>query len=276
MSDTYLYDVGTADFADKVVARSHEVPVVVDFWAAWCGPCRTLGPLLERAVTARDGDVLLAKVDVDRNQQLAAEHGIRGIPAVKGFHNGEVVAEFVGAVGPAQIEEFLDRLVPSPADRLVVEAIRVGGDDPEEAESLLRRALDEEPAHRGAAVVLAHLLLDRDPEQALELVRPHRPAPDAEKIAARAEFALADGDLEELRRRVASDPADTEARLHLGRALAASGDYGTALDELLEVVRAGDEASEEAREQILAVLRVVGDDDPLAADARKRLASALF
>lgn len=268
-------DVTADDFEEQVVERSYDGPVVVDFWAAWCAPCRTLGPVLEQAVAERQGAVALAKVDVDAAQELAARFGVRGIPAVKGFRNGEVVAEFVGAQPRAQVEAFLDELVPSEADQLVSRAERKPDDDAA-AEELLERALELEPDHRGAALGLAARLTDRDPDRALELVRRQRPDPRAEEIAARAELTARGDDLNELRARVAADPEDGGARLDLGRALAAHGEYAEAIDELLTVVRADDERRDEARDQLLAVFRILGDDHRLVADARRRLANALF
>ena len=140
-----------ADFQNAVIDRSREVPVVVDFWAEWCGPCRALTPALERAAGEREGKVELVKVDVDGNPGLAQAYGVQGIPAVKAFKDGEVVDEFVGAQPAPVVEKFMDRLVPSEADALVSE-----GD-----EDSLRRALELEPGRADAAVSLAHTLMDR-------------------------------------------------------------------------------------------------------------------
>src|SRR5438105_3291700 len=143
-------DVSEANFQSAVIDRSHTLPVLVDFWADWCGPCRQLGPLLERAAAARAGKLELVKLDVDANPTLARTYQIQGIPAVKAFRDGKVVAEFVGAQPAPAVERFLDSLVPSEADALISE-----GD-----EDSLRRALELEPARADAAVPLARMLLD--------------------------------------------------------------------------------------------------------------------
>lgn len=274
----HVIDVGTADFPSEVLERSREVPVVVDFWAEWCGPCHTLGPILETAVDARGGDVVLAKVDVDDNQELATRFGIRGIPAVKGFRDGEVVDGFTGALPRQQVDAFLDRLVPSDADRLAAEGVRlVAEGDREGGRQRFESALEDDADHRVAAVELARLIIEEDPERALELLAPHRPDPAAEQVVAQAELARQGStDVGELRAAVERAPEDTDARVQLGRALAAQQAYDEAIDELLTAVRAGDGHTEEAREQILAIFRILGDDHPLVTEARRRLASALF
>jgi putative thioredoxin len=269
-----VVDVDEAGFQSAVLDRSHEVPVVVDFWAAWCGPCRTLGPMLEEAVAARNGEVVLAKVDVDRNQALAQAFRVQGIPQVLGFRDGKVVAQFTGVVPPPQLAAFLDELTPSEADRAVVRARALDG---ETRETELRRALELDPSHREAAVGLADLLVDRDPDAALDLVTSHRPDPAAEAIVTRAELARdGGGDVDALRARVDGGAADGEALLTLGRALAARGEYDEAIDRLLAAVELGGDTREPAREQLVALFGVLGDTDERVRAARPRLARALF
>lgn len=181
-------DVDEASFQQEVIERSKEVPVVVDFWAEWCGPCRTLGPAIEQAVNARGGKVELAKVDVDTNQQLASAYRVQGIPAVKAFRNGEIVDEFTGALPPAQIDAFLDRVVPSAEEEAAVAAIESGDIE------ALRAAVAADPRNPDAAAALARLLLARgESTEAEELTAPLAPTDFIlAGLNARAHLALDD------------------------------------------------------------------------------------
>jgi len=253
-----VYDVSERDFMERVVERSREVPVVVDFWAEWCGPCRTLGPALEAAIEKRQGEVELAKLDTDANQSLAASFEIRGIPAVKAFKDGKVVAEFTGAIPPPQIEQFLDGFVPSQADKLAA-----AGD-----EDSLRDALQLDPRNAGAARKLGRLLLDRgDTDEALELLDRFPNDFEAEGLAARARLLA---DIGENR----TDGAGT-----LSRAFAAwdAGRLEEALESLQSVVSETDdpERRDLLRRVMVAIFTELGADHPLAREHRRRLAAAL-
>jgi putative thioredoxin len=243
------------DFQQKVVERSKEVPVVVDFWAEWCGPCRTLGPALKEAVKARDGEIELVKVDTDANQRLAQQFQIQSIPAVKAFKDGKVVAEFIGAIPPAQIEAFLNQVVPSEADRLAE------SDD----EESLRKALELDPRQAQAAVGLGRLLLQRgEAEEAAEVLRAFPHDFIADGLAARAELSASE------------DGAGAD---ELQQAFAAwdSGDPETALEKLQGVL-AGEQDRERKdllRRVMVAIFTELGADHPLAREHRRRLATAL-
>ena len=251
-------DVSERDFDQRVLARSRELPVVVDFWAEWCGPCRTLGPLLEREAAKREGSLELVKLDTDANQALAARYGIRGIPAVKAFRDGEVVDEFVGALPPPQVERFLDGLVPSEADELA----EAGEEDS------LRRALDADPDHAEARRTLAGLLLRRgDAEEASELLRPLSRDFVADGLLARAELSLNGAE------------APPNADVALERAFEAwdGGDPNEALEALQEALVAGDapEWRDSIRRVMVAIFTELGAEHPLAREHRRRLSAAL-
>jgi putative thioredoxin len=250
---TTIYDVDEADFQQRVLERSRELPVVVDFWAEWCGPCKQLTPVLERAATARAGKVELAKVDVDRNRGIQTAFRIQGIPAVKAFRDGRVAAEFTGALPPAQVESFFDSLVPSEADELA----RTG----EEAD--LRRALELDPGHADARRALGRLLLARgDTEEAERLLQGAAGDFVAEGLLARVELARG-GDL--------PGPL-TEAFDAWDR-----GDPAAALEALQSAFAAETDSDRRdlIRRVMVAIFTELGPDDPLAREHRRRLSSAL-
>jgi putative thioredoxin len=248
-------DVTQDSFDQAVIARSREVPVVVDFWAEWCGPCRALTPALECAAEQRAGKIELVKVDVDANPTISARYEIRGIPAVKAFRDGEVVSEFVGAVPAAAVERFMDELVPSEADELAQ-----SGD-----EAALRRALELDPRHVGAAIALGRMLLERgEAERALEVLEGVVGDFVAEGLAARAKL-LASGAAEDL-------PELCEGLEALQR-----GDTQTGLERLDSALRtASDDTRDLIRKVMVGVFSELGADHPLARDFRRRLASALY
>ena len=252
-------DVTEATFQAEVLERSRQLPVVVDFWADWCGPCKALSPALEKAEAARQGQVVLAKVDVDSNQRLAAQFQVQGIPAVKAFRDGSVVDEFVGALPPAKVEAFFDSLAPSQADELLAK-----GD-----ELSLREAAELEPGRADVAVALAKARLERGAEEeALEAVSGHEGDFAAAGIAARVRLAKLG---------IGSD----------GFAVLDRGEREAALDALLEELQqirgdnwsAGGLSAEDLRDllrrAVVGILSELDPGDPTAREYRRKLSMAL-
>lgn len=272
-SSPTVIDVDTASFEEAVLDASHERPVIVDFWAAWCGPCRQLTPMLERQVEASQGRVLLAKVDVDANQELAQRYRVQGIPQVVGFRDGVAIAQFTGVQPEPRIASFIEDLLPTEADQAVARARSLTGPA---AITELERALELDPSHREAALGLAGHLHASDPERAMALLTPYRPDPTAEAIATRIELAREGGDVDALRAQVARGDGDGATLLTLGRALAGQEEYDEALEHLLAAVALGGEVREPAREQLVRLFSLLGDDDARVHAARPRLARALF
>jgi putative thioredoxin len=245
-----VIDVTEQDFQQQVIEASKTAPVVVDFWAEWCGPCRALGPVLEKETAARDGQVVLAKLDTDANPGIAQAFGIQSIPAVKAFKDGKVVDEFVGALPPAQVKAFFDGLVPSEADGLVE-----AGD-----EASLRRAIELEPARADARVRLAIIQRRQgDVDGALETLANAQGDFAAEGLAARIRLERAEA------------PGTAEAFAALD-----GGDPERAVDLLIDAIAAADGDKDDLRRVVVGILDAFGVDHPFARDARRRLAGALY
>ncbi|MCX8017702.1 MAG: thioredoxin domain-containing protein, partial [Rhodocyclaceae bacterium] len=237
----HAYDVSSADFDEKVLAASQRVPVIVDFWAPWCQPCRILKPILEKLASEFGGKFLLAKVNSDDNPELSMRYGVRGIPAVKAFVGGELVDEFTGALPEAQVREFLARLIPSPAEPLRQAALALAQrGDLAGARDKLAEALKLDPAHEAAYLDFVELSLATDEPGALDEARELLAvvadrARDRDRVEAlKARLALAQSaghaDLATLQARLAADANDLEARLALANALALQQDYRGAFE----------------------------------------------
>ena len=244
-------DVTEQTFQRDVLDRSHEMPVVVDFWAAWCGPCRSLGPVLEKLADEAQGSWVLAKVDVDSNPNLAAAAGVQGIPAVRAFRDGKQVAEFVGALPEPQVRQWLEQLGPSPADLVLRDGFEAEqrGELQASADSY-RAALNLDPGHSEARSALARVEL---------------------------QMRAADIDIDELQSRAEADPGDVEAVLALADAHAARGDLMTAFELLLRSVAAADgDDRDRLRKHLVGLLETIPGDDPRAVEVRRALSRLLF
>ncbi len=235
-----MTDVTDATFNTAVIERSKSVPVVVDLWAPWCGPCKTLGPIIERVIAATDGQVELVKVNVDESPQTAQAFQVQGIPAVYALKDGQIVDGFVGAQGEAEVQAFVDRLLPTPEENLV-DSLLAAGD-----ETSLVQVLDMEPDNTAAIVALATILVERDEnEAALELLARVPETPETRHVAALARS---------------------------GGEVADQSELTTKLDALLTQVKTDDDA----RQSFVDLLELLGPDSPVAADYRRRLSSALY
>jgi putative thioredoxin len=274
-----VIDVGEADFDQKVIQASQDVPVVVDFWAGWCRPCLVLSPTLERLAQEYGGRFVLAKVDVDANPDLSAAFAVQSIPTVKAFIGGQVVAEFIGAQPEDVVRRFVDDLLPTRADELALEAgqVRESG-DLLQAENLYREALAADQDHQPAKLGLAALLAMRgEDEAARRLLAELPPTEGVRQLDAALELRAASGaevDREGLR--IRAEAGDREAELSLAVAEAATGDHRGALERSLRLVAMGGEERDRARDLMIRIFEALGDDHPLTREFRPRLASALF
>lgn len=276
---SYVKDVDQTEFGREVLQRSHEVLVVVDFWADWCGPCKVLGPVLEKVANDHQGRFELVRVDVDANQELAAQFGVKSIPMVLAFEDGKVVSQFTGAIPESSVRGWIEQLLPTEFDEMAEQArdLTFEGDE-EAAERLYRQILTKVPDHMEAATALASLLIARgDTDEALIVLGKVPRTSEVEKLEAAARVTAARGtDLSALEARLAADPEDDAARLELGQALSAKGEYEPALDLLLEVVKSGGDLREKARQAMVDVFGLLGPNHPLTVAYRRALANVLF
>jgi putative thioredoxin len=282
--DAWTVEVTEGDFEAEVLERSHELPVMVDFWAPWCGPCRVLSPVLESLAEEHAGQFLLAKLNVDENPTLAELFRIQGIPAVKVFKDGKVAAEFVGALPETGIREILSRLLPTEADKQAAEGERLEqAGETDKAKEIYEKVLAEDPRNEKALLGTGRVLMKEGKEteartylEKVPLVSEERQ--EADQILAR--IKLKEGgnkDETALRAALASDPENLQARFDLAQALAAKEKYEEALREFLAVVKKDRSFNDDgARKAMLQIFEVLGSDHALTEKYRSELAKVLF
>ncbi len=289
-ADALVKEISEATFMEDVIEASKEVPVIVDFWAPWCGPCKTLGPALEEAVNAAGGKVKMVKVNVDENQQISGQLRIQSIPTVYAFHEGQPVDGFQGALPPSQVSQFVNKMAAlstegplAAAVASAEEMLEVGA--LEDAAQTFAAIIEEDEKMAAAYAGLAscHIAMG-DPDQAEAVLNgaPAEISSAAEIEAAFAKVALARqaekaGPVEELRAKVAADPADFQARFELAQALHASGDVAGAVDELLDLFKRDREWNEgAAKTQLFTIFDALAPNDPVMLAGRRKLSSMLF
>lgn len=285
-----IKDSDTQNFMADVIEASQEVPVIVDFWAPWCGPCKQLGPVIEKVVKAAQGKVKLVKVNIDDSPEIAQQLRIQSIPAVFAFHQGQPVDAFVGAQPESQIKAFVEKLAggigPSPVDEALEAAqAALDGGEVAAAGNLFGQVVQADPGNPEAIGGLARCyILNQDLDHARQTLdlTPEEHKEHAAIVAAQSALALAEqasnaGDPTELRQAVEADPANHQARYDLAIALMGNGDNEGAIDQLLEILKKGADWNEgAAKTQLLKIFEALGPTDDLTKSGRRRLSAILF
>ncbi|MBI3823218.1 MAG: tetratricopeptide repeat protein [Planctomycetes bacterium] len=281
----FVFEVTQADFDEKVLKKSHEVPVVVDFWAPWCGPCRALTPILEAAIEKRKGAVVLAKVNTDEEQSLAMQFGIEGIPHVVGFRKGHPVVQFTGLLQEEQMTEFFDRLQPTEAEKQMDNAVALEKSNPAEAEKIYRAALEKKSDQEDAVVGLARLLIAQKKfDEASDILNRIGSAGDfgaeADKLRAVVWLNLQAKDLpgeEELHKKAQTNPKSAQAKFDLGCVQAVNGKTSEALETLYQAGLLDHKlATARVKDTMVKIFFVIGVRSELADAYRAKLTSMLY
>jgi putative thioredoxin len=284
-TSTWVIDVNETNFEAEVLERSRSVPIVVDFWAPWCGPCRTLAPLLEKMAEEHQGQFILAKVNVDEAQQLAAAFQIDSIPAVMAFRDAQLYLEFKGLIPEPKLREFIARILPNEAERAGAEAAKKEESDPQAAEAAYRGVLEKDPRNAGAFLGLARIALARgDDKSATDFLSRtdffDEFATEAEKLRNQIELrelARPFGDEASVKKKLEADPKSARLKYELGCVLAASSRYRDALETLLAAAEADPKlASSAVREAMVKIFHVLGVRSELSDEFRAKLARLLY
>jgi putative thioredoxin len=280
----WIVDVTDETFEQEVVRRSYEKPVVIDFWAEWCEPCRALKPLLEQAINERRGLIVLARINVDQAQAVAHHFELKAIPFVVAVRNGRALLQFEGVLPLEHLRRFLDEISPSESEMLVAQAKELEDGQPEKAEALYRKSLEKDPTMEAARVGLARVLIAQNKEEGAQLLESLSTEGEfgAEVQQLKSQLALqktlgTTGDIATLQKQVEAEPKNAELRCNLGQALAAAGKYPEALAMLLSAAELDPAlAASKVREAMVQIFYAVGPSSALANDYRSKLARLLY